>query len=185
MIFDGGREDWEPPNASSVLFIILLGAAICLLGMSLAFAQDARVVPDPTITPGFTNLDVTEATIGSTICVSGWTKTIRPPASYTTALKIKQLAEMGYADQNPSDYEEDHLISLEIGGHPTDPRNLWPEFWNGPWGAHVKDKIENRLKVEVCAGRLPLSQAQRMISYDWREAYCLYFSGPPCLSSDR
>ena len=26
-----------------------------------------------------------------------------------------------------SDYQEDHLISLELGGNPTDPRNLWPE----------------------------------------------------------
>ena len=28
---------------------------------------------------------------------------------------------------SPSDYQEDHLVSLELGGHPTDPRNLWPE----------------------------------------------------------
>jgi hypothetical protein len=30
-------------------------------------------------------------------------------------------------------YEEDHLISLEDGGDPTDPRNLFPE----PYNTHV------------------------------------------------
>jgi hypothetical protein len=28
---------------------------------------------------------------------------------------------------NPKDYEEDHLISLELGGAPRDPKNLWPQ----------------------------------------------------------
>ena len=27
----------------------------------------------------------------------------------------------------PSAFQEDHLISLELGGDPVDPRNLWPE----------------------------------------------------------
>ena len=46
--------------------------------------------------------NVTQATISSTICKTGWTATIRPPASYTNALKRAQLAEWHYADQNPS-----------------------------------------------------------------------------------
>jgi len=31
-----------------------------------------------------------------------------------------------YVDKAPSHYEEDHLISLELGGNPRDPKNLWP-----------------------------------------------------------
>jgi len=45
------------------------------------------VLPDPACTPGATNSAVTRATIATTICRSGYTKTIRPPASYTGALK--------------------------------------------------------------------------------------------------
>jgi hypothetical protein len=45
-----------------------------------------------------TNPDVTQDTIDSTICVSGWTSTVRPPSSYTTALKIQQIAEYGYTN---------------------------------------------------------------------------------------
>jgi hypothetical protein len=42
-------------------------------------------------------------------------------------------------------YEEDHLISLEIGGAPSAEANLWPEPYNGPEGARVKDVVENKL----------------------------------------
>ena len=71
------------------------------------------------------NPDVTQATIAATICKRGWTRTIRPPTSYTDALKRTQLREYGLTGPT-SRYQEDHLISLELGGHPTDPRNLWP-----------------------------------------------------------
>jgi hypothetical protein len=56
-----------------------------------------------------------------------------------------------------SAFQEDHLISLELGGHPTDPRNLWPEPY--PRAAHV-DMIENDLNAQVCSGSLSLAQAQ-------------------------
>src|SRR5690348_14954297 len=49
---------------------------------------------------------VSQATIGSTICLRGWTSTIRPPADYTNDLKRHQLAEYGYADRDTRHYEE-------------------------------------------------------------------------------
>jgi len=107
-------------------------------------------------TPGVLNPDVTQANIDSTICVTGWTKTIRPPTSYTNALKRKQMREYGVGG-SLSDYQEDHLISLELGGHPTDPRNLWPEPY--PRASQV-DMIENDLNRQVCDGSLTLAEAQ-------------------------
>jgi hypothetical protein len=109
------------------------------------------------LTPGVLNPNVTQATIGSTICVHGWTRTVRPPTSYTSQLKLEQMAVYG-ATGSPSDYQEDHLISLELGGHPTDPRNLWPEPY--PRAGQV-DAIENELNDQVCSGRLTLAEAQR------------------------
>lgn len=129
--------------------------------------------PDPVLTPGVLNPAVTQATIGSTICVSGWTATIRPPSDYTTALKIEQIAQYGYSDTSTADYEEDHLISLELGGSPTDQRNLWPEPYTAsladgrPTGAHTKDGFETRLKYEVCDGTITLAQAQAEIGVHW------------------
>jgi hypothetical protein len=112
---------------------------------------------DTVRTPGVLNPDVMQATINSTICVRGWTKTIRPPTSYTNDLKEKQMREYGVGG-SLSDYQEDHLISLELGGHPTDPRNLWPEPY--PRASEV-DSTENDLNDKVCAGELTLDEAQR------------------------
>lgn len=56
---------------------------ISVIAALLSFPAWAGDLPDPQLTPGVTNPDVTQATIDKTICVPGWTKTIRPPASYT------------------------------------------------------------------------------------------------------
>jgi hypothetical protein len=115
------------------------------------------VVASWRLTPGVLNPDVTQATIRSTICTRGWTRTIRPPSEYTSRLKLEQLGQYGLRG-DPKDFQEDHLISLELGGHPTDPRNLWPEPY--PRAGEV-DAIENELNADVCSGRLTLAQAQR------------------------
>src|SRR5437870_1640129 len=115
------------------------------------------VLASPTLTPGSLNPDVTQGSIGSTICVRGWTATVRPPESYTSELKLEQMREYGETG-DPSGYQEDHLISLELGGNPTDPKNLWPEPY--PRAAEV-DKIENELNAQVCSGELTLAQAQQ------------------------
>src|SRR5450759_1605772 len=97
----------------------------------------------------------------------------RAPSSYTTNLKGQQIAAYRYADTNFADYEEDHLIPLELGGAPSDPRNLWPEAYlvslsdGRSVGAHVKDQLENKLKALVCAGSLPLAVARQEIATDW------------------
>jgi hypothetical protein len=109
------------------------------------------------ITPGVLNPDVTQASIRTTICRRGWTKTIRPPVSYTNALKERGLQQYGLRGP-PSAFQEDHLISLELGGNPTDPRNLWPEPY--PRAAAV-DKIENELNHLVCSGAITLAEGQR------------------------
>lgn len=114
------------------------------------------IVADPVRTPGVLNPDVTQANIRSTICSRGWTATVRPPESYTNELKQKQMRQYGETG-SMSDYEEDHLISLEIGGSPTDPRNLWPEPYPR---ASQMDQMENQLNAQICDGQLTLAQAQ-------------------------
>ncbi|MEV5709329.1 hypothetical protein [Actinoallomurus sp. NPDC052274] len=127
-------------------------------------------LPDPGCQPGAVNPDVTQETIGSTICVAGWTRTVRPPVSYTNALKVRQIAEYGYPDTNPAHYEEDHLVPLELGGAPRDPRNLWPEprYDAGGGTAADKDEVENALRKKVCAGLMPLAAARTIMAVDWR-----------------
>ena len=143
---------------------VLLACAIVLaLAALLIRRSDAGSPPvraSPTLTPGALNPDVTQANIGSTICEEGWTRTVRPASSYTDDLKLKQMAEYGVTG-SPHDFQEDHLISLELGGHPTDPRNLWPEPVER---AEKVDRIENELNAKVCGGKLTLAEAQRQES---------------------
>jgi len=109
------------------------------------------------LTPGVLNPAVTQATIAATICRRGWTRTIRPAVDYTNALKERQLHQYGLRGP-PSAFQEDHLISLELGGSPFDPRNLWPEPHRR---ATAVDQIENELNRRVCSGSLTLAEAQR------------------------
>lgn len=148
-------------------FIILLVLA------SLTNVVCADVLPDKKLTPGATNPQVTQENIESTICVKGWTKTIRPPVSYTNGLKRQQIIARGLPG-TLKDYEEDHLIPLELGGAPSDEKNLWPEPWDGDFGAHEKDVLENQLHRMVCTHKMSLKDAQRAFADNWIESYQRY-----------
>jgi hypothetical protein len=138
-------------------------------------SADAAFLPNPASQSGAINPDVTQDNIQSTICVSGYTAKIRPPVSYTDALKKKQIVEYGYSDTLLADYEEDHLIALEDGGHPKDPKNLWPQpRHTDPWNASFKDTVENVLHGMVCADQLSLATARTALATDWVAAYRKY-----------
>jgi hypothetical protein len=145
------------PTQLDLLLAALLVAAVVVAFSGLPGRRSHAILADPVRTPGVLNPNVTQANIRSTICRRGWTETIRPPTTYTDALKRKQMRQYGETG-SLSDYQEDHLISLELGGNPTDPRNLWPEPY--PRAAAV-DQIENELNAEVCSGKLTLAQAQQ------------------------
>lgn len=135
-------------------------------------------LPDPRCTPGAVNPAVTTATLASTICARGWTSTVRPPTSVTGPEKAASAAAYGY--QGPSATAEyDHLVPLELGGDPNDPANLWLEPNDRPGAttfANGKDVVENRLRALVCAGQVPLAEAQRAIAVDWVAALLHYGS---------
>jgi hypothetical protein len=119
--------------------------------------------PDPICTPGALNPAVMQATIDQTICVSGWTKTVRPSESVTEPEKRASMAAYGDSG-SMHDYEYDHLVSLELGGALNDARNLWPEPGVSP---NPKDSIEGALHRMVCDGQMKLARAQHIIATGW------------------
>jgi hypothetical protein len=135
----------------------------------------ADIYPDLSITPGVAASDVTQENIKTTICVPRFTEPPRrPPSSYTNPLKEKGFDEYGLSDRNKSHYEEDHLISLELGGDPKDPKNLWPEPYSASipdGGARYKDKVEKYLNGQVCQGSMTLAEAQKLIVADWYQVF--------------
>lgn len=158
-------------NTASAL---TLAASVLSFGVGHAEAATCSrsylPLPDSGCTPGSYNQDVTQSTIHSTVCVSGWTATVRPPTSYTNPLKVQGIADYGYSDTSTADYEEDHLVPLEPGGAPRDPANLWPEPRYGSPTAYTKDGTETKLKNAVCAGTITLSSARSAIRTNWTTA---------------
>ncbi|MFD0689054.1 hypothetical protein [Actinomadura fibrosa] len=123
--------------------------------------------PDRTCTPGATNPAVTQATIKSTVCRPGYTRSIRPPASYTDRLKVTQIRWYGYRDHRTRSYEEDHFLPLSLGGAPSDPRNLWPEPGASP---NPKDDVEFSVYRGLCEGKVTLAAAQHAMLTNWTTA---------------
>jgi hypothetical protein len=119
--------------------------------------------PDASCTPGALNPVVTQATIDHTICVSGWTETVRPSERITDEEKIASMAAYGDSSSTSS-YEYDHLVSLELGGALNDARNLWPEPGASP---NPKDTVEDELHRMVCDGQMRLARAQHIIATGW------------------
>lgn len=149
----------------------LLLATLALALSVPAFASD---LPDPYLTPGAIDINITQQNIHQTVCIHGYTKTIRPPSNYTNKLKKRQIREYGYEDRNPKHFEEDHLIALSIGGAPHDPRNLWPEPRKSEWNAKKKDQLEFVLYKMVCRDEISLAVAQHEMATNWIEAYKKY-----------
>ena len=171
------------PSRSHFIRLALLG--VCLIAAGWALADD---VPDLSKTPGVARPGLTKAKI----CSIKWGKDAR---HVTDVMKEQVFASYGMSGNNdprcdppkplpgkkPSKQrcEIDHLISRELGGA-DDVRNLWPQSYGAkPWNAHLKDKLENRLHKEMCAGNITLKQAQDMLVNDWRVAYKKYYGEPP------
>jgi hypothetical protein len=139
-------------------------------------------LPDRACTPGALNPKVTEATIATTICRSGYTSKIRPPESVTEPEKIANARSYAYKG-SLSVAEYDHLVPLELGGDPNDRRNLWVE---PPSPGHKassgvynpKDKVEGEAKSLVCAHQVGLIAMQNAIAANWTTAIAVVTHTP-------
>jgi putative intracellular protease/amidase len=129
-----------------------LGGAFAL-ALTFAALTSAAGAVNATLTPGATNPAVTQATVGSTICPPGYTKTVR---NVSTLVKHAVYAEYGIPRSAQRNYVSDHLMPLEVGGG-NDPNNLWPEM---KAHATVKDKLEDQMHAAVCNGSVSLADAQ-------------------------
>lgn len=118
-------------------------------------------LPDLACTPGAVEIHDT-----ATLCG----ETTRERRHVTEATKRAVLVSYGVPWAARDGYEVDHLISLELGGS-NDAANLWPEAAEPRPGFHEKDQVENYLHREVCAGRMPLADAQHVIATDWLSIY--------------
>lgn len=146
-----------------------------VLAAFLVFSAQALAgdLPDPTLTPGLADPALTK----EVLCAPGFTT--RRVRNVPSAEKRKVYARYGMTPHkgtcaSKEGCEVDHLIPLTIGGS-NDVTNLWPQPYRGKWSAHVKDRLENKLRGWVCHGDLDLGEAQRAIATDWISMYKEHF----------
>ena len=136
--------------------------------LSYADVVEAHSLPDPVLTPGSTReVDV------HTLCTTS-TKLVR---NVPESVKKQVYIEYGLPGGNHTGYcdpdgcEDDHLISLELGGS-NDIKNQWIQPYGGVvWNAHVKDRYENFLHSRICTGKMTIKEAQDEIRINWIEGY--------------
>jgi hypothetical protein len=136
---------------------------LLLVFLFAGLVPSSPLLPDAKLSPGATRVVTLKE-----VCTPGSSKAVRNvPESEKNAV----YKEYGIAHRKPGEYEIDHLISLELGGS-NDIKNLWPQSYiTMPYNAHVKDQLENRLHVEICAGTITMARAQMEISHNWIAAY--------------
>ena len=76
-------------------------------------AANGETLPDPNCTPGAISPKVTQDTLATTICRTGYTKSIRPPASIIEIEKRENAAAYGYTG-SLKDVEYEHLLSGDL-----------------------------------------------------------------------
>ena len=140
---------------------ILNRAALMSLALWVSQAQ-AEEKPSPALNP-----DVTQATIATTICTPGWTRTVRPYVGAMKTIKADMLTAIGETIDHRNRYELDHIVPLALGGAVIDRRNLALEPIDE---AREKDAIEVCVSSLVCQGKIDLEDAQSAIWEDWRKA---------------
>ena len=149
----------------------------------IASTAQAVDLPNPSLTPGATDPEVTEPNIKESICKVThftWTEGHMPPASFLASIAKDEIKQYGYTDDNAKHYQMDHLIPLSLGGNPTDPKNIWPQelLPKSKWSARRKDYLEEVLHDKVCKGELTLKDAQDQIKANWIEAYKKHIGDP-------
>jgi hypothetical protein len=155
---------WKNNTLSLPSLPNILGSSTVNLPKDGTKAGDARLYPDPTITPGKAYENITK----EDICTSGYSKRVRDVAS-STKHKVYENYNLDYPKSDGS-WEVDHFIPLGIGGS-NDISNLWPEPANPKPGFLEKDVVESYLHTEICNGKIDIKVAQKMIQDDWYKVY--------------
>jgi hypothetical protein len=125
-------------------------------------------LPDPDCTPGAFYPKATR----SVVCQPGYSALVRN-VSRPSRDAVYAAYDLVHAFDGANG-ELDHLVSLELGGSNT-RSNLFPESAFPRPGSADKDRLENVLHDDVCAGRITLRHAQRLIATDWVAEFRAHF----------
>src|SRR6266436_3682278 len=133
---------------------ILISVIIFILAIILRPTWGGDL-PDPELTPGACRTMSVKQ-----LCETKWGKDKR---HVTQAMKNEVFDAYGLSGNRDKScrckrhFEIDHLCSRELGGLDV-VNNLWPQCYCGTYNAVMKDRVENRLHKEICAGNISIDE---------------------------
>jgi hypothetical protein len=166
--------DLQPPAPSSPTASATAAPSVTVSATPTPASHSPSPTPTRTPSPvedvlaGRTNPKVTPDTVQTTICVAGYTATIRPPYSETSKAKAALIAREHPGDPM-SAWILDHIVPLEGGGAPGSATDLRNFMLQAPAESHVKDRLEDEMRDDICSGRVPLHTAQVAMADGWQD----------------
>jgi hypothetical protein len=159
-------KNWASKSDTSKLATVAVVVYVLLAVVALMLAASSAAKSEPVADPA-----VTQETLSATVCVPGYTKSIRHRARHLSRLKLALMAEAGLSPEVKAEFRLDHVLPLTLGGNPRDLTNLALQ----PLAlSYRKDRIERKLGCLVCTGQISLQEAQSAILDDWQAAYHKY-----------
>jgi len=137
---------------------------LCLIACQL---NAANWLPDPKLTPGEVDPTVTLEMLRSPAFIKS-----RRNVPISEKKAIFRLYGVPWSER--AHYEVDHYLPLCLGGK-NSRANLWLEWWDGPFGAHTKDRLEMYLHRQSLKGTITLKEAQSaFLDGPWTNALAKY-----------
>jgi hypothetical protein len=126
--------------------------------------RDGALGSDRHCAPGTLNAAVIGHTAG-TICDPRW---LASTSSSHLAPATRQRLVIEYQLPGPViTYVVAHVVPIEDGGSPTNPRNLYVLPLNGWGGERTKAVVAGKLHDEICAHRLTVAEAAKTLEGNW------------------
>jgi hypothetical protein len=154
---------------------------LCFGVLALAnFAKAADyALPDPKLTPGVIDPSCDLHMLQTTTTTGRRHTTEATKNAVYAEYGIQKATRPDCSGPGGSCYEIDHRLPLEICGL-DDIKDLWPQKYDGPCNAHMKDALENVTAAQVKSGAIPLAEGQRrLLAPDWTVEYQKVF-GKSC-----
>lgn len=112
---------------------------------------------------GSLSKSVTQGNIDKTVCVPGYSASIRPDVTITNKIKLKMIDNKKIPRSEISKYQLDHIVPLSVGGAPLDINNFQLQPYFGEINnAKAKDAVEHKIHSDLCKGKISLVNAQNI-----------------------
>ena len=140
--------------------------------ITVALMAAALSQPDPGSWRTY-NPAVKQETLQETVCIRGYTATVRPPVYITNVIKKRLLEAQGMTWDSAPTFKLDHVVPLYAGGEAGDPNHTSNFQLQRVEEATRKDRLEAKIGCMICVGQITLDEGHDAF-LNWQSAYHHY-----------